>query len=404
MRPNSIAAQLLLASCAALVLAAPRDAEAARPAFVYVNANPNNGTNFVGAIRVNDAGQGTPVAGSPFSTGGLGLAPAEAAEFVHRIEASRARSLLFASNDGSGTISVFSINSKNGALTAAPGSPFAVSGWSSFSGISLAISSDGRFLYAAGITLKSFFVDDQGRLFELGSQYQFPQRVGGIAVAPDNSQIFVSTPSSVYIIATGEGGLHDMPSGILSIGSSASDLRLDAAGTHLWVGTRNGGILAYSLAPTGAGIVAGAPFFSGVSNLSGLSGDPLGRFLIAYSPTGPRLLGAHSNADGTLVAGPNSPLTPVFAATAAAVTPDGSLLFLANSQGQLDAWTTLTDGTLFHADGYPVATGAPAGYAAITTFPDTNPTPAPASPYWLTLALATALSLVGVARLRLRAR
>jgi len=59
---------------------------------------------------------------------------------------------------------------------------------------------------------------------------------------------------------------------------------------------------------------------------------------------------------------------------------------------------------LFHVDGYPIATGAGPGYASIATFPDKNPTPAPANPYWLTLALAAALSLVGARRLSPKAR
>ena len=404
MRLRSIAPKLLVIGAATSAIAAPRAAHAGQPAFVYVNANPNNASNFVSGFRVGLSGQSTPIAGSPFPTGGAGLAAAPAAEFAHRIEVSRARNLLFAANDGAGTISAFTVNPTTGQLAAVAGSPFAVPGWGSFSGISLAVSSDGRFLYASGQTLVSFFVDSTGSLFPLGSQWQFPQRVGGVAVPPDNLHLFVSTSSGVYIMNTGEGGLTSEPPNILSIGSTATDLRLDPTGSHLWVGTKNGGILSYSVAGSTATVVPGAPFFSGVTELSGLSADFYGRFLFAYSAAVPRLFGAHSNADGTLVAAPNTPLTPLYVPTAGALIPDGSLLFVTNAQAQLDAWTTQEDGSLFHADGYPVATGAPRGFASVATFPEKSPTPAPASPYWLTLALASALSLVGAARLRLRAR
>jgi hypothetical protein len=56
---------------------------------------------------------------------------------------------------------------------------------------------------------------------------------------------------------------------------------------------------------------------------------------------------------------------------------------------------------LFHADGYPILTGAGPGYASIATFPDKNPTPASANPYWLAIALALVLALSLLAARRL---
>jgi hypothetical protein len=383
----------------ALSLTAARHASATRPAFAYVNANPNNASNSVVGFRVSSSGQSTLLANAPFFTAGAGLAPALGAEFAHRIEVSSARNLLFASNDGSGTIAVFQLNPLTGGLSAAPGSPFTVPGWASFSGISLAVSNDGRFLYASGPTLVSFFIDTTGELFPIGAQWQFPQRVGGIGVSGDNTRLFISTSTTVYVLNTGEGGLTNTLSDLLSIGSSASDLRLDGEGKRLWVGTKSGGILAYTLNASGATIVPGAPFASSVTNLSGLSYDFYGRFLFAFSPLGPRLFGARTNANGALAPAPNSPLAPLFAPSAGALTPDGSLLMLADANGKLDAWAPDDNGALFHADGYPISTGATPGFAAVATFPDKNPTPAPAIPYWLAIALAAALSLLGARRL-----
>ncbi len=403
-RAGSFAIRLLGVALATLASFAPARAAATRSAFAYVNANPNNASNALSAFRVDYSGQATPILGSPFPTAGFGLTPSLGAEFAHRIEASGARDLLFAANDGSGTIAAFKVNPLTGALSGVSGSPFTVPGWGSFSGISLAASNDGRFLYASGQTLVSFFVADTGELFPLGSQWQFPERVGGIGVSGDNTQLFVSTGSGVYILQTGEGGLTNVLLDQLSVGSTASDLRLDPAGKHLWVGTKNGGVLAYAITPSGATIVPGAPFASSVSNLSGLSVDFYGRFLFALSPVGPRLFGARRDANGVLAPAPNSPLMPLFAPTAGALTPDGSVLLLANASGQLDAWSPDDNGALFHVDGYPVSTGVAPGFAAIATFPDKNPTPAPANPYWLTLGVAACLSLLGARRLRPPAR
>jgi DNA-binding beta-propeller fold protein YncE len=398
MRSSSRLTKLLLGCCFALGVTAPRAASAARPAFAYVNANPDRTNNSLPAFRVAGDGQSTPIAGSPYATGGLGLAPAVGAEFAHRIEVSRSQNLLFAANDGSGSIAVFTVNPLTGSLSPVSGSPFSVPGWSAFSGISLAVSNDGQFLYASGTTVVSFFIDAGGGLSEIGSEWSFGQRVGGVGVSGDNTRLFLSTPTRVVILHTGELGLSADPPDFLSIGSTPADLRLDAPGARLWVGTKNGGILAYSLTSGTETIVPGAPFFSGVSNLSGLSADFYGRFLFAFAPDGPRLLGARTNPDGSLVLGPNSPLGPALAPTGGALTPDGSFLLLTDARGQLDAWSTDDNAALTHAAGYPISTGGPLGFASVATFPDKNPTPAPATPVWLALALAVALAGLGARR------
>jgi hypothetical protein len=398
MRSTLHAAKLLPICFVILASAAPRSARAAAPAFAYVNANPDQQPNSVAAIHLGGSGQGTLVPGSPYLTGGFGLASAAGAEFAHRIEVSRSRNLLFAANDGSGTISAFSINPQSGSLAAVPGSPFAFDGWAPFSGISLAVSNDGRFLYASGTTILSFAIAANGSLSEIGSEWVLGDRVGGIAVSNDNRELFLSTAGGVDILNTGESGLTNDQPAVLDIGSTPTDLRLDATGSRLWVGTKNGGILGYSLTSGVAAIAPGAPFFSAVSNLSGLSADFYGRFLIAYSPIGPRLLGARSNLDGSLELGPNSPIVPAFAAASGALTPDGNLLLLTDAHGQLDAWTTEGSGALTHAAGYPLATHATPGFPSIATFPDETPTPAPAVPVWLVLALASILGLLGAQR------
>jgi len=382
----------------ALCVFAPSSAHGSQPAFVYVDANPDHATNSVSAVHLGKDGQSTPVPGSPYTTGGLGLAPAIGAELVHRIEAVRSRNLLFVANDGSGSISAFVINPFDGTLSAVPGSPFTVDGWSAFSGISLAGSGDGQFLYASGTTVVSFSIEANGALSPSGSEWSLGQRVGGVAATNDNTRLFLSTPTRIVILHCDQSGLTADAPDFLSVGSTPTDLRLDSESKHLWVGTKNGGILAYSVTPSSVDIIPGAPFFLNVSDLSGLSVDAFGRFLFAYSNTGPRLLGARTNPDGSLALGPNSPLTPALVSTGGALTPDGSLLFLSDALGQLDAWSTADGGALTHAPGYPLTVGTAHGFSSIATFPDKNPTPAPATTRWLALTLAAALALLGARR------
>lgn len=375
-----------------------RLAHADDAALVYIDANPSGGPNTVSAFVSTADGHASPVAGAPFATGGNGLAVVAGAEFAHRIEAVHSRNLLFAANDGSGTVAVFNVNAITGVLSAVLGSPFRVGAGTPFSGISLAASTDGRFLYASASTVVSFFVDDNGGLNEIGSRWAFPQRVAGIGVDADNTRLFLSTPTGVTILHTAEGGLTADPPTILSIGSVPMDLRLDPIGNHVWVGTQNGGITAYSYDRASTTLVPGAPFFVSSPNLSGLVVDGTGGSLFAYSPTGPRLLGAQINLDGSLTLGQGSPLSPSVAPRGAALSPDGHRLLLADGLGQLDVWATSSSGSLAHLNGYPILSGALPGFPSVTTLPKANPVPA--VPRLLVVALAAVLLLVGLGRMR----
>ncbi|HWZ91827.1 MAG TPA: hypothetical protein VNW92_23350 [Polyangiaceae bacterium] len=386
----------IFATAVALTWLAPRPARADDSAFVYVDTNPDRTANAIAGILTTADGHVSAVTGSPFATGGLGLAVEPGAEFAHRIEVAASRNLLFAANDGSGTVSVFNIEPISGALAAVLGSPFSVSGGTPSSGISLAVSHDGRFLYASGASLVSFFVDANGGLNEIGSRWSFSQRVAGIAITADNSRLFLSTPTGVTILHTGEGGLTADPPAFLSLGSTATDLRANASGSRIWVGTKSGGITAYSYDTVNAALVPGAPFFVSVSGLSGLAIDSDAQSLFAYSPTGPLLAGMHVNSDGSLVLR-GSPLIPPLAAISGAVTPDGHRLLLADSSGQLDAWATV-DGSVTHLSGFPVLTGAAAGSPSVVTFPKT--TPVPAAPGIMLAMLVALMLLAGFARLR----
>src|SRR5437868_6027606 len=105
---------------------------AAQQNLVYINAN-NTTTNQNGVIAlVNDgAGNLSPLAGSPFLTGGTGVggSPSGDAQWDsdQEVVVNPAGTLLFAVNGHSNTVASFTINA-NGTLTANPGSPFASGG------------------------------------------------------------------------------------------------------------------------------------------------------------------------------------------------------------------------------------------------------------------------------------
>jgi len=106
---------------------------AAQQNLVYINANITT-TNQNGVIAlVNDgAGNLTPLAGSPFLTGGTGVGPASGGtdfqwDSDQEVSINPAGNLLFAVNGHSNTIASFTINA-DGTLTTNAGSPFASGG------------------------------------------------------------------------------------------------------------------------------------------------------------------------------------------------------------------------------------------------------------------------------------
>jgi 6-phosphogluconolactonase (cycloisomerase 2 family) len=92
---------------------------------VYVESNDPNGNAIFAFKRLGD-GSLTPLPGSPFSTGGLGITPTFKLgpfDSDQEVIADPSRSLLFAVNGGSDTIAVFK-TAADGTLTPVNGSPF----------------------------------------------------------------------------------------------------------------------------------------------------------------------------------------------------------------------------------------------------------------------------------------
>ena len=102
----------------------------AAPSFVYIDANINiPGQNAVIALLNDGAGNLTPVAGSPFATGGTGVAGEGSLlndiqwDSDGELAINAQGTLLFAVNGHSNDFSGFTVNA-DGSLTLIPGSPF----------------------------------------------------------------------------------------------------------------------------------------------------------------------------------------------------------------------------------------------------------------------------------------
>ncbi len=390
------------ATLAAVCLFVPRAASAeTQPFSLYMLTNPSTAPNAIVALRVDGTGAITPVAGSPFATGGTGMATVPGAEYAHRIVVSRSRNRLFAGNDLDGSIAVFDINSQTGALSPVPGSPFFVADWGNNPGISLAVSNDGNFLYGSNTNVVSFAVAMDGALTQIGARWAFSARTNGCAISEANDYLYLAMSDRVSALKTGSGGLTSTPPASLSLGNVPTDVALTHAGDTLYVGSKNG-INAFHVAAGTFTPVAGTPFFGGSSNLSGLTLDFYERVLVAYGFSGPALAAGLLGNSGALSPGAGSPFQPVLAPTGAVLSPDGRQLFTSNNASQLDAWSVDDAGAIVHTPLFPTTLGVSSGFSKLVAFPSKTPTPSPALPLGATAALVVSLLTAASNRKRRR--
>jgi 6-phosphogluconolactonase len=165
--------------------------------FVYTN-NDKTGPNTVSGFAVGKNGVLTEVPGSPFPTGGRG-----GPENQGRLYASnRIRvcgNFLYASNadHSSNSVSGFGIDPDTGTLTAVPGSPFPTGG-EGHDGISLAVTPDGRFLYAGNNGSRNitvFAIGPEGELTRVGELVPAGRGLDGMVVSPDGQWLAAALTS-----------------------------------------------------------------------------------------------------------------------------------------------------------------------------------------------------------------
>ena len=153
---------------------------------VYLETNDfHDNANAILAYRQKADGSLAPLPGSPFLTGGAGLANPKQVlgpdDNDDAVVISPDGRFLLAVNGGSNTVAVFGIN-PDGTLVAVPGSPFASGGQTPCS-----ISVNGRFIYVANKSFDplhpitelpnytTFTVDNAGRLEEVpGGKIEVP--------------------------------------------------------------------------------------------------------------------------------------------------------------------------------------------------------------------------------------
>ncbi|HXQ69789.1 MAG TPA: beta-propeller fold lactonase family protein [Pyrinomonadaceae bacterium] len=348
--------------------------------YVYVNNNIS-GPNTVSAFSVNANGALTLIAGSPFATGGSGVGGGFFA--ANRMAIGTVRKLLFAANEQTNNISVFSIDPATGALTLVPGAPFPTGGVSN-AGISLGVTPDNQFLFASSAgsnNITVFNIAANGTLTSIsGSPFAVGGIPDGIKVSPDGRFLSVAVISSdavgIFAIAS-SGALTAVPGSpfpAAALGSVAG-VEINCASNLVFGGEavlEGTNINVFSLGSNGAlAPIPGSPFNNqgsgNNSNVVVLS--PSDRHLFVSNQISDTITVFDVASDGALSLVPGSPFAdPGGSPEMMATNEEGTLLYANKSNGAVSVFRILVDGQLTPVPGSPFTSGQP-GSPGIASFP-----------------------------------
>jgi YD repeat-containing protein len=289
-------------------------------------------------------------------------------------------------------VSVFTINSTTGALTAVSGSPFATSGSSPFA---VAVDPSDRFVFAldtfGGLSVFSISAASGGTLSLLpGSPYATDYSPLSVTVDPSGLFVYVAggtaddvtfygiSPTAGTLISFGSLPGRQGPAGLaISKGTSGVQYTPQYAyvaasgGTGGTAGSNN--VIGFAIDPVAGGLTAlsGSPFAEGYSPEYAAS-DPLGRFLyvanICSDPACSATAGSVSAYDiisgtGVLTSAPNSSALAGTGPVGVAVDPSGRFAYVLNSKDLTISGYAMdpTTGALSPISGSPFAFGGGGG-------------------------------------------
>jgi 6-phosphogluconolactonase len=348
--------------------------------FVYVDDNVSNYNNLepvntVTAFQVQDDGSLSQIAGSPFHTGGAGgshsIDPGQIT-----VATQNSASFLYASNNGSGTISGFSIESNTGTLNRIAGSPFVADG-APGGDYYLAATPNGKLLYAsadATTVIHIYSIGSSGVLTEIsGSPFSSGQHTQGLKVTP-NGQFLIAgdrlNAVSVYGISSG-GLLTAVAGSPFPTPASPLDVGVNCAGNLVFV--LSDAINVFSQASDGSlSPVPGEPFPNGTSATSGgLAVSPNGKYLFVGDTFSSDVSSFAIGETGTLSPAPGSPYTTSNWPGGVSVANSGNYVYFALfAVGAVDGRAVGENGELTPVPNTPFTTGQPQeGVNTLTTFP-----------------------------------
>jgi len=353
---------------------------AQQPGFVYTDDDVI-GANTISTFAVAADGS-LSLVGAPVATGGGGAGGGGYA--ANRITIFK--NFLFVANGGTGSISAFSIDPATGLLTAA-GSPLATgAGWGD---ISLAVSSDGRFLFAGlgandSIVVANIAAD--GSLSSSGFSAAVPAPPAGLKATPDGRFLSVALPAygpgavAMFGIAS-NGAVSMLNNGVPFFGSGSGNvvsLESDCAASHVFGGnmtSSNAAVNVFGISSAGLlSAIQGSPFSLGTGlNSSALVLSPNDRFLFIGNQGSKTITVSNVASDGTLSLAGGAAF-PFGNTIPGGMSTDqgGALLFVGSSSSLSNliyVFNIAADGSLTAVSGSPFNAGAQSGLLSLAAFP-----------------------------------
>jgi 6-phosphogluconolactonase (cycloisomerase 2 family) len=300
---------------------------------------------------------GTPIAtgASPYAIVGL--------EFWFNA----AKSYVFVGNEGSNDVSAFAVNPATGALTAVPGSPFAV-GTDPKAMATMANNIGSYNLYIANAdsdNVSAYTIDaNTGALAPMSpgpSTIAMGKSPTSIVVDPNNGIVFVANHGGSNDISAFFGDLTPWPGSPFPVGGNPLSLALGAGGKFLYSANpdvTNPSISGFSIDPTTEALspLSGSPFPLPVSHY--IATDQTGAYL--YVTSGANVVGYGIDATtGALTALPGFPVSAGANAYSITIDPTNQILYVTNDGAANVSGFTLdaTTGALTPMSGSPFPAG-----------------------------------------------
>ena len=356
----------------------------AQSTFVYTNNN--DVPNTVTAFSIGLGGTLIIVPGSPFLTGGDGSGLNYASNTA---TVTIRKKILYVSNTGTNNISGFSINTTTGVLTPVPGSPFATGGLGSFFGISLAVTPNGKFVYAGNAAsgdISAFSVGSNGALTPIaGSPFSAGGSPDGIKVSPNGKFLGVALPfsDSVAMFSISfSGALASVPGSPFPQGGTGGadqaayvDMSCNSNQLFAAIGNLTQTEVAVStIASSGAlSPIAGSPFafLPGVNSEVGIL-SPRNQWLFVSNQDTDTITSLEVEANGSLAQVSGSPFMNAGThPSGMATNAEGTLLYVTNDDDNTVTGFRIdnSNGSLSPVSGSTFPTGGVGHLKSLTTFP-----------------------------------
>ncbi len=334
--------------------------------FVYVNNQTQ--PNTINAWEITANGSLTPLAGSPFSTDGVGAeGPLESMAIVPITSAH----ILYAANGGDPSVSAFTINPGTGNITPINGSPFLLN--DSSGTYDMAASPSHHFLFVtneAGTVIHVLAIaTNTGTLKEIaGSPFAAGANISGLYVTANGKYLLASGQSNnaveVFAIAT-SGAIEQVPGSPFAANNSVSDVRSNCASNRVFTADNGSDLIdAYAMSPVGALTpVRGSPFYNGATgsgpNSFDLTLSPNGKFLFTTDSFSTGATSFAIAADGALTQVAGSPFLTSSWLGGTTITAKGDFLYSVDfASGNVVGQVVHPDGTLTAIPGSPFGPGA----------------------------------------------